>query len=225
MSFFSLLRGLAAWLKVVKNPDRLDEVIVLADELATPEDLGQMVAAFERDPRGASALQCRPRLGRVELDQLAALPVGSLGRAFAEHCRAAGIDPADLPSREAHDPGSFVLAHLYESHDVWHVVTGFQTDVAGELGLLAFYMGQFPGHLSPLLLAAGLLNTALFSFDDRDRRMSAMVRGWLLGQRSAKLFGVDWASWWERPLIEVQRELDLVVPEVEQVVLLQPVAA
>ena len=25
-------------------------------------------------------------------------------------------------------------AHMLESHDVWHVLTGFHTDVAGELG-------------------------------------------------------------------------------------------
>jgi ubiquinone biosynthesis protein Coq4 len=33
----------------------------------------------------------------------------------------------------------------YETHDIWHVVTGFHTDVAGELGLQAFYLAQFPG--------------------------------------------------------------------------------
>ena len=216
MKIMAIARAVAALLRVVRNPDRLDEVIVLADELATPEDLEQMAEAFRRHPRGAAALVRRPRL-HLDLAALAALPEGSFGRAFADHCAAAGIDPADLPSREADDPHSYVLAHLYETHDVWHVATGFDTDVAGELGLLAFYMAQFPGVLSPLLLAAGLINTALFSFEDRERRMEALVRGWLLAKRSENLFGVDWSARWEQPLADVQRELGLVAPEVDRV--------
>jgi ubiquinone biosynthesis protein Coq4 len=34
---------------------------------------------------------------------------------------------------------AYVLSHLYEMHDLWHAVIGFETDVAGELALQAFY--------------------------------------------------------------------------------------
>ena len=61
------------------------------------------------------------------------------------------LDPKDIlvPENVGSD-FDYVRAHLRETHDVWHPVTGFDTDVAGELGLQAFYLAQFQ---APLLAA------------------------------------------------------------------------
>ena len=128
-----------------------------------------------------------------------------------------GLDPRALPTREANDEGMYLVAHLFETHDVWHAVTGFGTDVAGELGLQAFYFAQFPARLSTALVAGGLLNTLLFAFDQRDARMHAIVRGWLLGKRARPLFGVRWNELWVTPMENVRRGLavDLVGIELE----------
>jgi ubiquinone biosynthesis protein Coq4 len=46
---------------------------------------------------------------------------------------------------------------------VWHVATGFSTDIAGELGLEAFYAAQLPpvrlerGHMDFLLMIGVLV--------------------------------------------------------------------
>ena len=95
-------------------------------------------------------------------------------------------------------------AHLYETHDVWHAVTGFRTDVAGELGLQAFYAAQSPGGLPLMLIAMGLLNAALFAVTDRERRFEAIVSGWEMGKRAEPLFGVRWDELWQRPIDEVR---------------------
>jgi ubiquinone biosynthesis protein Coq4 len=128
-----------------------------------------------------------------------------------------GLDPAAIPSLESPDAGSFIRAHLYETHDVWHAVTGFGTDVAGELGLQAFGLAQFPSRLAALLIAGGLLHAVISRFDDRDARMRQIVRGWLLGKRAQKFFGVRWSEMWQRPIDEIRRELgvDLAALEAE----------
>jgi ubiquinone biosynthesis protein Coq4 len=36
------------------------------------------------------------------------------------------------------DDTSYLLLRLRQTHDLWHVVTGFSTNVPGELGLKAF---------------------------------------------------------------------------------------
>ena len=146
----------------------------------------------------------------MDVAALSALPEGTLGRAFADFLRAAKLDPNDLPELPADDDGSYTIAHLYETHDLWHVVTGFSSEVSGELGLLAFYMAQFPGRLSPMLLSAGLMNTASRAMDDRADRMDAIARGWTLGKQADRLFGLRWAELWERSLVEVQASLGLV---------------
>lgn len=93
---------------------------------------------------------------------------------------------------------------LYETHDVWHAVTGFATDVAGELGLQGFYAAQVPGGLAMVLIAMGFLNAAIFSLDDRERRFQAVVDGWEMGRRAERLFGVRWNELWDRPIDEVR---------------------
>jgi ubiquinone biosynthesis protein Coq4 len=121
--------------------------------------------------------------------------------------RANGLDPAAIPTLPGADETEFVRAHLYETHDVWHAVTGFRTDVAGELGLQAFYAAQAPGGLPWMLLAMGFLNTALYAMAEREARFEAISRGWEMGRRARPLFGVGWDALWSTPIDEVRRSL------------------
>jgi len=195
-----------AFTRIAVDPNRLDEVFNLSAKLADDRILSEMADGLRGDPACARALAERPRL-RVDLSSLRALPEGTLGRAFAENMIAQGLDPAAIPTLPSDSENEFVQAHLYETHDVWHAVTGFGTDVAGELGLQAFYMAQLVGRLPTALLAAGLINTLLFKHDDRVARMDAIARGWQLGRRARPLFGVRWDQLWLTPLDEVRRDL------------------
>lgn len=42
---------------------------------------------------------------------------------------------------------------LSQTHDLWHVITGFDTTVVGEIGLQAFHLTQFPYPLASALTA------------------------------------------------------------------------
>ena len=115
-----------------------------------------------------------------------------------------GLDPAALPTVSVDSDVAFVRAHLRETHDVWHAVTGFATDIAGELGLQGFYAAQSPGGLPLVLIAMGFLNAALFNSSDRELRFQAVVDGWQMGRRAKPLFGVRWDELWGRPIEEVR---------------------
>jgi ubiquinone biosynthesis protein Coq4 len=120
-----------------------------------------------------------------------------------------GLDPAALPRYEISDEASYFRAHLYDTHDIWHVVTGFHTDVAGELGLQAFYAAQIHGKVPLAILAGGMLNTFLYASEDHSARLSAIAEGWLLGSKARPLFGVDWDALWATPLAEVRERFGL----------------
>jgi ubiquinone biosynthesis protein Coq4 len=203
-------RAAVAFVKLVRDPSKLDEVFNILDSLEAGEDGQAIVKEFFGNPEHAEAFRRRPRIGSLDLDALARLPEGTLGRVFAEEMRARGLDPADIQMH--HDdgtPAGFVFAHLRETHDVWHTATGFDVDVAGELGLQAFYLTQFRAKLSMLILSLGLLNTFFYATEDRTRRMDAIAHGWQMGRRSRALFGFDWAAHWATPLSEVRRKLGL----------------
>jgi ubiquinone biosynthesis protein Coq4 len=196
-------RFVRAYITAVRDFSRLDALLAIADNagfagsaaqeamLTTPE-----IQAFMRHPLPPLVLD-RAALGR--------LPPGSLGRSFVEFLDAQGIDPEDLMR-----PGRDVLGEQRaRTHDLWHVLTGFETDVAGELGLQAFNQAQLGTPASLAFLSAGYLNALLCTPDDARRRTDAIARGWSLGRRARPLFGVDWAALWTTPLVEVRRRFGL----------------
>lgn len=198
-------RAIWSFVDLLRHPEHLDRVFEISDAMSDVkrEELEAIRDHFAEDPRGAAALRDKPRLA-VDLDDLQKLPPGTLGRTFADHMRDNGLDPAALPSLPSDSDIAFLRAHLYETHDVWHAVTGFTTDVAGELGLQGFYAAQVPGGLSLILIAMGFLNAAIFSSNQRERRFQAVVEGWEMGKRAESLFGVRWDELWARPIDEVR---------------------
>jgi ubiquinone biosynthesis protein Coq4 len=151
-----------------------------------------------------------PRIGSLALSELRKNPEGSLGREFALHMERNGLDPAAIPVPEiGRNELRYVKAHLRETHDVWHVVTGMGTDVAGEIGLQAFYLAQLPSRLSAMLLAMGFLHVASVNPEARDAIMSEVMRGWAIGKRAKTFFGVDWKAMWAMPLTEVRSLLQV----------------
>jgi ubiquinone biosynthesis protein Coq4 len=203
------LRAIVSGLRLLHDPSQLDRVFEISDGFASRKLMKPIVDELRKDPGAARALAARKRLGRTDLDVLAKLPPGTLGRVFADHMRANGLSLEAIPTLPAVDDVEFFRAHMFETHDVWHAVTGFSTDIAGELGLQAFYLAQLPGRFPAVLLGGGILNTALFAWEDRDARMREIVRGWLLGRRARPLFGEDWASSWSTPLEQVRARLGL----------------
>lgn len=200
-------RAVVGFLRLIKDPSRLDDVFRILDSLEGSDGAAEIVRELTDDPALASVFVSRPRVGSVDLAALGRLPPGSLGRTFADEMKARGLDPADIQPRP--DDGTkagYVFAHLRETHDLWHTVTGFDVDVAGELGVQAVYLTQFRAKLALIILAIGLLNTAFFESDDRHARMDAIVAGWRIG-RAAKLFGFDYREHWATPLAEVRAML------------------
>jgi ubiquinone biosynthesis protein Coq4 len=216
---FEKFLAIRAFARIVQDPNRLDEVFSLSDRTDQKEALERAAARFAMFPKGERALkECR-RLPAYRLEELALLPQDTFGHAFAKHMISRGLDPAAIPTLNANDQAEFVRAHLYETHDIWHVVTGFDTDVAGELGLQAFYMAQVNGPLPPSLLAAGFLNTAFVAPEDSDARMRNITLGWRVGKRAEPFFGTDWDRLWSAPLTEVRAQHGIapegVQPELE----------
>lgn len=217
MGPIKLFKAARAVVRVTLDPTRLDEVFVLADLSEESAQLEKILEEVKQNPRFAAVMQARPRLGAVDLDALARLPEGTVGRAYAEFMRARGLDHEDLVLVDGERELDFLRNHLRETHDLWHVVTGFDTDIAGELGVQAFYLAQFAGPLPVLLLGLGMLNTLFKDMDDADRRMHAIVRGYLLGRRAEPLFGTVWRERMTQPLAAFRRDFGLDLAAVDRV--------
>jgi ubiquinone biosynthesis protein Coq4 len=165
------------------------------------------------DARTATAFEHRPRIGRLDLDALARLPAGTLGQVFAAYVEERGLNPYLFEPMPDETDGDYVMAHLLETHDIWHIATGSETDVAGEFRLMSFYAAQTGLSSASMLLTLGFANTTLFAPDELRTRMQAICDGWELGKRSQPLFGTDWKSLWDVPLSEIRSRFSLKVDD------------
>ncbi len=196
-----------AYVTLVRDPDQTRRVFDLIDSFGD-EGLRQIPGLLER-PEAQRVMSQPARRLPTDIPALAQLPPGTLGKAFADYMTRQGYTPDDLAYNTGDSRYDRFRIHLESTHDVWHVVTGFGTDVAGELGLQAFYHAQFGAGLGLVLVSGGLLNTLFFAMDDADRRFAAISHGWLLGRRCRPLLGIDWAEKWDQPLAKVRRDLGL----------------
>lgn len=166
-----------------------------------------VLARLDADPRSAGMLRTQ-RFGPIDLAALAELPEGTLGRVFAEHCRARGIDP-NLVRIAGEGVVDRFLDRMYATHDLWHVTTGWGNDDTGEVGLGGFYLAQLEAPFFLFLLAFISLNTVFVAPKTLRTRMDALVAGYRAGRRAEPLIAADWDSLLAMPLAEVRRQLGL----------------
>lgn len=205
----------AAW-RLVKDLGATREATILEDAFSRSPWL-RKYAGWERvvqrlmpgdfDQRKLSEL---PRLPKLDLDELLdTCEPGNLGHVLATHMKSCGLNPNIFRPAAVNTPEDYAVVHITETHDIWHVVTGFGNDEPGEIGVVAFYCSHTGAPIFILLLAVALLNTALFSHARTAERFDAIVEGWNAGKRARALFGIDWTTQWHRPIEEIRAELCL----------------
>ena len=103
----------------------------------------------------------------------------------------------------------YVELRLSQTHDLWHIITGFDTSVIGEIGLQAFHLPQFPYPLATMLVANSLISTTLKEPELLPHLLEAIAQGFQMGKAAKPLFAQKWEDGWEKPLSQWQAELNL----------------
>lgn len=210
--------------RLVEDPRRTDEVFEIIDALAG-NSFESTYRRFVASPEGQGLLARRPSLLATLSDRatLRALPEGSFGRAYADFMEAGkltaeGLVEADQtaaarsPNAVATDADrQFFGDRLRDMHDLWHTLTGYGMDEAGEAANLAFSVGQVP------TIGIGLivLTTAILGPKDLTFAWQRyLYRAWRRGRRAAFLPALPYEELLALPLGEVRRRLGIEPPEI-----------
>ena len=95
-------------------------------------------------------------------------------------------------------------------HDLWHVLTGYGRDEAGEAANLAFTYGQTRSR------GAGLIVLTAVAIGMRTHPIAwprYLFRAWRRGRRAAMLTVAPWEELLPRPLALVRQSLGVEPPE------------
>lgn len=151
-----------------------------------------------------------------DLEFLASLPEGTLGHAFQEYFTGKGLDTnmlresafIDAHKRRGEDVG-YVAERGWQLHDIFHVLTGWDTSPLGEIKVVSFTVAQTPAPYPALTMAMRPLQAALYKPDLFPVLLDAITEGWSLGRRTSCLIGVHWEDFWDCPLDELRAKYGL----------------
>jgi ubiquinone biosynthesis protein Coq4 len=197
------LRKMVETIRAYRAGVPLGDVVVLKlDALSRPP--AETLRRLER-VRGYAPKQ--------DLVELRALPPGTLGREYARFLDANGIEPLVISAatRERYRDNPYALRYT-TTHDLHHVLTGFDTGLAGEIGVVAFNIGQRSAPIGPAMLAFARGFYSLLS--PRQARTiwhNARV-GREMGRRAKLVIAEPIESWFAEPLETVRARLGIPDP-------------
>ena len=199
------LRKMLEMIRAYRAGAPLGDVVVLKlDALSSPpKGIGEKLAPV----RGYAPSH--------DLAALRALPAGTLGREYARFLDANGIEPLVISAavRERFRDNPFALRYT-TTHDLHHVLTGFDTGLAGEAGNFAFSVGQgaAPGTGATLWLAR-LLYPIMSPSQARAIWHNIRV-GRELGREAELVIAQPIESYFAEPLTQVRAKLGIPEPGV-----------
>jgi ubiquinone biosynthesis protein COQ4 len=196
----------SAMFDLARDPGRLDRVFDLGEALNAariPEVLDRIAA----DPAGKRLLDEQPRIDtkHVDFDALRALPEGTLGREYTRFLDTNGIsaDVFQPPSTVTDARVSYIMLRIRQTHDLWHVLTGYTPDVAGEVLLQAFTYAQLGAPSALAITIVGTLRHGRKTPRFGRRLVSALRRG----KRAKKLATFYWEDHWGDSLADLRAKL------------------
>ncbi|MBD2691835.1 Coq4 family protein [Anabaena catenula] len=146
----------------------------------------------------------------INLDELSKLPEGTLGNVYATEMKSRGFDPNFYKKVPVVDDISYLKMLWRTTHDIYHVVAGFETDVLGELGLQAFVLAQTPIPISIMLVSFGMVLISLYQPAKLKPLMTEISRGYRLGSHTpSKLIAQKWDQFWDIPVIKIRAQLGM----------------
>lgn len=146
----------------------------------------------------------------INLEELSKYPQGTFGREYAEHMRENNLKPFNV-SPELEDIARrnvFALRYVV-THDIFHLLLGFDTSYAGEIGVLAFAAAQsYSKSLKISLLLAKFLYP-IIAPKQRQAIFANLKKGLELGKNAQFLLGYRFEEHWKEPINEIRRQLGL----------------
>ena len=150
----------------------------------------------------------------IDLEELSQLPEGTLGYEYAQHMKRHKIQPLEISPdlKEEADSQPFALRYTL-THDIFHVLLGFDTTYAGEMGVFGFTVGQNYSKMLKVVEPVILLIFCLIAPTKIKRIWESDRLGKALGKQAECLIIYSFEDNWSRPIDDIRAELGLVLKD------------
>ena len=190
-----------------RDPNQTEHVFSLGVALNAGQ-LPRLLAEMAIDPVGSKLLREQPAIDthNVDFEGLRALPASTLGGAYVRMVDDLGLDPDMFqPPPGLPEIPAYVSQRIRQTHDLWHLLTGYQTDVAGEIVLQAFTYGQLRMPSSIVIALVGGVRVV----PRAPGVLRAALDGYRRGREAQFLAAVRFEDMWELELEDVRARLSI----------------
>ncbi|PSR18917.1 ubiquinone biosynthesis protein [filamentous cyanobacterium CCP3] len=208
-SILSKLLLIKSSVSMLFGDNSLDAVGELTYGLLDTPSYDLMAHHLKQDPANAALIRDRYLPPAHDLDQLLTLPQDSLGYIYAAKLKKMGFDPNLHKGMTAESDAHYVEVRISQTHDIWHIITGFDVSFIDEIGLQAFYLSQFAYPVGTMLVGNSLISMTLREPAQLPQLIEAIDRGLQMGKNAQSLFAQKWEEGWEKPLEQWQAELNI----------------
>lgn len=149
---------------------------------------------------------------------LTSQPEGSLGKAFSKLMHALPPNASIMGFNSADSTAwTPVRRFVHYTHDLRHLLNGFSTDMASEMGNIAFTFGQAKSEIGyPVVFSWHILLTTLWEPQNLEVTMDAISLGWQMGRKARNFAQADWKMLWALPVDEVRALLGISLADVAE---------
>lgn len=203
------LRSLSLLGSLARSGGDLNSIADLVDNFRGSEPMAQCLERFRALPGAEALLREAPPVPRLDLAQLSQLPHGSLGHSVARVLQTLGYNPSFARDRPIDSEETWLIQRIGATHDIHHVISGFDTTQLGENGVLAITAQQigFP----PFVVLTIASQFASFRLQPERYPLvsEAIARGGAIALGCAPLVTQRWEEGWERPLSAWRQSLGI----------------
>jgi len=206
------LKALRRLLSDKEDTGQVFEIMRALNGDSTVRGYSRMLETAQGGRLAYERVELAPRLmDDVWLDSFAP---GTVGAAYRDFIRSENISAEGLAEISRQRRGQVEDAHPYawfgrrirDSHDIWHILTGYHRDGTGEACLVAFSYAQTRA-LGWALIAAGAGWRALKAGSRAHAR--AIWQGYQRGKAAKWLPGEDFTALMSEPLEAARRRLNI----------------
>ncbi|WP_414530423.1 Coq4 family protein [Nodularia chucula] len=186
-----------------KNSNRLGDFAILKSDLlgakVSPEIASQLAAVVGYYPL-------------IDLKKLSQYPQDTFGREYADHMKANHLQALNISSELEEIAKNNVFALRYAiTHDIFHVLLGFDTSYAGEIGVLAFASAQNYSQSLKISLWFAKFLYPLLAPQQIKQIFANLKKGKELGKKAEFMLGYRFEEHWEDNIADLQHRLGLPV--------------
>ena len=196
---------------MVFNPEGTQSVFEIEDGLLQSDSTKELLRFTSKDPAVDALIKERYLKPVPDTEALSKLPKNTLGYKYFYHLDSMGFDPDYYRKIEVQNDTDYVMMRIRQTHDIWHVVTGFDTHPLGEIAVKAVELAQTHRPMAAAICAGGVFRYMLKEPELFSDCLESIVAGYHMGLQSRALLSMKWEEVWDRDLDDLRQRLGLEV--------------